>query len=454
MKKLIISEEERNRILNLHENLKKEEKDKKIVLEQRLSIDQKRKGKFGINKTTKSGEATISGDVKSSENWGPNDKVEIEGYLKDKNSNWNKALTDYIWNKIKWWDLSSKKNYKTILSNEPWVLFNVADEIVFDESGKDIDANAAKAQRVVIIDKGKTTKTTPGTKGSPGQTWKIEYDRQTNPADTSNFFANNSWAISDNFKNYVNEEIIVPLKQIVAEAQAKTGQSPQFYIENFDIKSSVSQFRNTITNSGEPIKPGTENADRMSFETLATKRAESALNYIKSTLISNGLIPENGFETANINIDASGENGDGSSGPDPYVEGNKLVKQGTYKSLGDVFKDTSFTNPYSQFRYTKIKLKIGMIPIEIKDKTDETPPTPGKETVEQNWEFKFFWKDTDYDFEFQLPKYKVRLLDARPKPPKQSLFTVNLEKCHLNWWDRFLVKSGLAKDTNPARIGF
>jgi len=451
-----LSEDEKSRILNLHESAKSDPSTRKSIDEQRFvpTINKTRSGDIGVTRTKTGGEATISSDVKSSQNWGPNDKSEIEGYLSDENSGWSKTLNEVFWDKIKWWDLTSKNNYNTLLSQEPWVLFNVADEVKYDEDGDDPNANAAIAERVVIIDKGKTTEETPFKPGEPGETWKMTYDRQSSPVDTANFFANNSWAISDNFKNYVNQEIITPLKQIVAEAQTKTGQNPQFYIEDFDIDSSVSRFRNTITNSGQPIPPGTENPDRMSFETLATKRAESALNYIKSELISNGLIPENGFDVANIDINAKGQNGDGSSGPDPYVEGNKLVKQGKYKNLSEVFKDTSFTNPYSQFRYTKIKLKIGMIPIKFKDKTEETEPTPGEEITKQNWEFKFFWEDTDYDFEFTLPKYEIKMKAIQPKPPGGGWLKVNTEDCHVSWWERFLVKSGLARETNPAKLGF
>jgi len=458
MKKFLVTEEEKQRILGLYEDIKNDPTTRTTFSEQKSlipSIKRTRKGNIGITKTTTGGEATISGDVKSSQSWGPQDKAEINGYLKDENSGWSKDLNNDIYSKIKWWDSDSKKNYKKLLNREPWVLFNVLDEIKYGESGSDPDANAAKAQRVVIIDKGKSKEVIPGNPGTPGETWKVTYDRQTNPADTSNFFANNSWAISDTFKNYVNDEIINPLKDIVTEAEARVGQRPQFYIEDFNIDSSVSRFRNTITNSGEPIAPGTENPDRMSFETLAEKRAQSALNYIKSQLISEGLIPQDGFTDSNIVINSKGGNGDGSSGPDPYVEGNKLVKSGKYKTLGDAFKDSSFTNPYGQYRYTKIKLKIGMIPLVDETKKPKTPPTPDKIVDKQNWEFKFFWKDTEYDFSFSLPKFSIKQKAKYPKKPKGlGWLKPNTEDCKVTWWERFLKKAFNYGKDNPATLGF
>lgn len=452
-----LSDEEKNRIRNLHESVKSDPSTRKNLTEQVSvpTIRQTRQGNVGISRTKTGGQASISSGIKSSEEWGPKDKDTIKKLLTVPitSEGWPRTLKEVFEDKIKWWDITSKQNYKTILSTEPWILFNVADEVKYGESGSDPDANAAKAERVVIIDKGKTKVTIPGTEGEPGKTWEMTYDRQTNPANTSNFFANNSWAISDTFKKYVQDEIISPLQNITTEAESVTGQKPMFYVEEFDIDSSVSRFRNTITNSGEPIKPGTENPDRMSFETLAEKRAQSAFSYIKQQLISNGLVPENGFEAAKIDINSKGENGDGSSGPDPYVEGNKLVKSGEYGNLAEVFKDPTFTGPYAKYRYTKIKLKIGMLPIGYTDGTPESEPTPDTEVEKQNWEFKFFWDDVKYDFDFTLPKFEIKMKAIRPKPKGPGWLKPNFEDCNVTWWERFLTKMGMGKQT-PAQKGF
>jgi hypothetical protein len=149
------------------------------------------KGKFDISRTKTKETDAITGKegVGQEDYFTDKDNTEVLGYYNNPKSEWKSLITAYIWNKIKFWDLSSKKAYKKIMTDSPYIMFNVVAEI----GRKDGDSTAIKSQRVVIEDLGEKTTTTPAKEAAP----TIIYPGFSAPpaaGNTSDFFADNSWA--------------------------------------------------------------------------------------------------------------------------------------------------------------------------------------------------------------------------------------------------------------------
>lgn len=425
-----ISEEEKNQIRGLHESYKSKPGTSLNEQGGRVSgVKMTDSGSIGLSRTKTKETDTITGQegVGQEDYFDPNseaDKAEALQYYNNPKSSWNSYITDYILDRIKWWDYSSKRAFNKIMTDVPQIMFNVVAEI----KRKDGDSAAIKAQRVVIEDLGETTKTTESIPKPPD----IQYPGfNTDDVDkgTSDFFADNSWTPTENMKSYVQSYIIAPIVQIYEDAKNKTGETPVIFLKNLNVNSSVSRFLNSIDNQGNKIPIG-ENPDRMSFETLSEKRADASIQYLKEVLS-----PYVKWDDTIVTKNTKGENNDGSSGPDPYKEAENLINAKKFRDYKSVFDSTGFRQKYEPYKYTKFDIVVGVVPIPPKTETEE--PTPGKEIKEQNFKFLFFYEETDWDFQFKLPKFSFKYTSSGKAP---GFWKISENTCEIKWWQRIFKK--------------
>jgi hypothetical protein len=394
------------------------------------------KGKFDISRTKTKETDAITGKegVGQEDYFTDKDNTEVLGYYNNPKSEWKSLITAYIWNKIKFWDLSSKKAYKKIMTDSPYIMFNVVAEI----GRKDGDSTAIKSQRVVIEDLGEKTTTTPAKEAAP----TIIYPGFSAPpaaGNTSDFFADNSWAPTESMKTYVQTNLVEPILDIINVAKSKTNTTPVLFLSKLNVDSSVSRFLNSIDNQGTKIPPG-ENPDRMSFETLSNKRADAAIQYLKEVLS-----PYVNWDDTIVTKNTKGGNGDGSTGPDPYKEADSIIKNtdpnNKLKSYQSVFDSPGFRKKYEPNKFTKFDIVVGVVPIP--GKTEEPEPTPGTVKTEKNFKFLFFYEDTDWNFDFNLPKFDWKYTSSGKAP---GFWKISENVCEQKWWQRIFKKYIIPKD--------
>jgi|688.fasta_scaffold278924_1 hypothetical protein len=432
-----LSEEEKNQIRGLHESYKSKPGTSLNEQGARISgVKMTDKGKFDISRTKTKETDAITGKegVGQEDYFTDKDNTEVLGYYNNPKSEWKSLITAYIWNKIKFWDLSSKKAYKKIMTDSPYIMFNVVAEI----GRKDGDSTAIKSQRVVIEDLGEKTTTTPAKEAAP----TIIYPGFSAPpaaGNTSDFFADNSWAPTESMKTYVQTNLVEPILDIINVAKSKTNTTPVLFLSKLNVDSSVSRFLNSIDNQGTKIPPG-ENPDRMSFETLSNKRADAAIQYLKEVLS-----PYVNWDDTIVTKNTKGGNGDGSTGPDPYKEADSIIKNtdpnNKLKSYQSVFDSPGFRKKYEPNKFTKFDIVVGVVPIP--GKTEEPEPTPGTVKTEKNFKFLFFYEDTDWNFDFNLPKFDWKYTSSGKAP---GFWKISENVCEQKWWQRIFKKYIIPKD--------
>ncbi len=149
----------------------------------------------------------------------------------------------------------------------------------------------------------------------------------------SNFFRDNLYEPTAEFVDAVTNDIINPLLEKAKEmdshpkTQLATKEFPKFHLDELRIVTSCSRFRNT------------GNAKNMTFLELAAARANAAKNYILKRLseLGEGMVIVD--EASDIQVEYTGENGDGSTGPNPPAD-NMVPIPG--KECG---KETAVYNP-------------------------------------------------------------------------------------------------------------
>jgi hypothetical protein len=179
---------------------------------------------------------------------------------------------------------------------------------------------------------------------------------------TSNFYDNNKWELNEVGKTNIYENVIKPIID-------KKGTAKEACIDFVKVVSSASRYRNTDT-SGKP--------SNISFEQLSKLRNDSMVKYIIDTLKSNGI--EQWCNTANNIIqEYKGQNGDGTTGPNP-PSGVPFVKKGgvNMTEVGADDHRNEFGAPHkTPQEYEKYKYAIPTIQVAYKDKVvEEEKPEP------------------------------------------------------------------------------
>jgi hypothetical protein len=160
-------------------------------------------------------------------------------------------------------------------------------------------------------------------------------------------FVNNEWGVSENIKSHIQQTkaaISQILKQnpgVKAKISTKAVINGQEKEVPYTISTSASRYRNT----GQ--------AENMSFIQLSQKRAEEIHKYIISEL--GGLV-----KFPNPVLDIKGENGDGSSGPNPPSPYKFSTGGGEPDSYGTSGDRNGFGNPlsspkdYNRYKYCRV----------------------------------------------------------------------------------------------------
>lgn len=219
---------------------------------------------------------------------------------------------------------------------------------------------------------------------------------------SSNFFGDNQWVVTQEFIDKLNEEVINPLKAVAATLRSDTNQ-PKFFLQEMEIATSCSRFRNT------------GNAGKMTWLQLSTARNNAAKEYIISQLTALGVVIN---ETTVISQYVDGDNGDGSSGPNPPAP-NTLTKNGI-TVINDESKRSDFGEPikvkggYDDYKYCVAGMTI------LVNKNLQAPPKEdekGDEDIEydtieidiptKDFVVRFYSKGRYFGFEFRLPKIYV-----------------------------------------------
>jgi len=357
-KKFLISEEEKNYIINLYGN-------KGIVLNEQVSgqigntqfTGQIGKNGASLRTKTKTGQETSVniGDSKSSFIYQVNEilsgKVTSTGMSNAQllsgiidrmlfYINKNKGLVD---GKL---DEESKQYWNQltdIIQKENWTKGDVkkAEEIVKKGPGFYATPLVGDVCMKVTSNEVKRIAITRGETKGPDTTVTAttEYPSITtitpDTVQTDQWFPNNEWELTNTGKQQIYQLYIQPLIDIRnSETQKNKDVQVLFCAQSINIDSSCSRFKNT------------GKAANLSFEQLATYRANSANTYLLEQLTNFGVVGCQANELPKPTINPKGENGDGTSGPNPPTTVNPEDKGGQ--------------KSFAQYRYTKITVQYGI----------------------------------------------------------------------------------------------
>jgi len=245
----------------------------------------------------------------------------------------------------------------------------------------------------------------------------------------SNFFVDNLFAPTAEFEAAVTADIIKPLLEKAAtminhpKTTEASAEYPKFHLDMLHVVTSCSRFRNT------------GDAKDMTFLKLAEERANAARNYILQRLrdLGPGIVVVDG--ESDIEIQFTGENGDGSSGPNPLApyqvprdENGRAGMQNEIWSTGagEARRD-NWGNPlaskalYNNFKYCRagvgLSANLAWMPKPDEEPGSEEPdfeiiviPVPTK-----NYGVYFFSPAKYFGFGFRLPKIEFGKIDI-PTP--------------------------------------
>lgn len=157
---------------------------------------------------------------------------------------------------------------------------------------------------------------------------------------SSNFFEDNKWAPTAEFEAKLMEEVINPLREIAAGMQNIPAGEPKFWLEELEILTSCSRFRNTGEAATLTWKQLSQNRNNAAKDFVLKKLAEVGVQVSKETVITQ---------------DVDGENGDGSSGPNPPTgvnyssDGKNVIKGETdRKDFGELLTNKA---SYDDYKY-------------------------------------------------------------------------------------------------------
>lgn len=264
--------------------------------------------------------------------------------------------------------------WEEIKKNSPCFAYDVVSAVRSNSWIKSVYLKR-KAYTSTDIETGKPTSTEGAEKPkSPALRFTTENDYP-----TADYFSDNSYELSQKGKSDV-----LAITQTIEETKqqfiSKGFKNMVVCIENLNIYSSASRLRN---------------ASAKTFLELSQKRAESMKTYVMEQL---SLIGVNSWcnKDNNIIINFDGENGDGTSGPNPpkdmfyYISGGKNVPMNP--PMKDESKRNEFGAPltaaskeevrklYDKFKYTKLDMTVAFN--YDAPETEGDPTKPDKETFE------------------------------------------------------------------------
>ena len=258
-------------------------------------------------------------------------------------------------------------------------------------------------QEVVVGKKGEKMKEpAPGT--PPTETPTIPEFTLTTDKDiiTSDYYKDNSWTLTPEGVKDIEDSFIIPILKIKET-------SIYSCINYINIDTSASRFRNTGS------------ATTMTFEELSKKRSDTTYLYVIRRLKEIGITEWCDGEKITLNY--KGENGDGTSGPNP-PSGNYYVPKGGVSSqpVLDNKNRNEFGIPhkskaeYDVHKYNRLSVGIGFdfyTPPEFGSKTEGDDGLPTDE-FSTKYNVKFYGK-TKAKWKFKWNKIQYRPKGNRPR---------------------------------------
>lgn len=317
-----ISLEEKQRIIEMHEMATKNN----YLSEQTLKKDGKIISKKSYATSINQEDGKFSKKFNSLNRENPNyesEKNKLETSVNEilKNEDSVRKLLDGD-EQIQIWD--------EILKNAKYFAADVIYKVI-SKSGKPYKYARLGTRNTISQLKTEADKTEGGVKPGPFQEDTITFP--SNKSQTG-FFENNAWNLSQTGVDEFYQTFIVPYVNTLNEYR-KSFPGTRMCIKNISINASASRFRNR----GE--------AQNMTFKQLSDARAKSTYEFlieqyqkIKGNSTLNGTKWEHGGTqwcegTPKFVINSDGQNGDGTSGPNPPYPNLFLPKGGTQFVYGD-----------------------------------------------------------------------------------------------------------------------
>jgi hypothetical protein len=303
--------------------------------------------------------------------------------------------------------------WEEIKKNSPCFAYDVVSAIKSNSWIKSVYLKR-KTFESTVVDTGEPTKINGAKKpSSPALRFTTEENYP-----TADYFSDNSYELSQKGKSDVLS-IIQTITDTKNEFISKGFKNISVCIDNLNINSSASRLRNKSAKT---------------FLELSKNRAESMKNYIMSQLNEIGVNTWCNKDN-NIVLNFKGDNGDGTSGPNPpkgfnYIAGGENVPM--EPPMKDDSKRNEFGAPltavnneevrklYDKFKYSKLDMTVAFNYVAPDEKGGQTPPDKGDpvpvpiDDAEKKYSAIFFGKDRG--------KFKFRI-------------GVNL----LAWWPRFKI---------------
>lgn len=224
----------------------------------------------------------------------------------------------------------------------------------------------------------------------------------TEKIDTSDYYLDNSWTLTPAGVEDIEENFILP----ILETKEKSIYSCINYIK---IDTSASRFRNT----GQ--------ASNMTFEELSKKRSDATYEYVIGRLKEIGIT--NWCDGEKITLNYKGENGDGTSGPNPpsgnyYVPKDGVSSQAVLddKNRGEFGTPHKSKSEYNVHKYNRLSVGIGFdfeVPPEEND-PDRVPPVDPFKEEKTKYNVKFYGK-TKGKWKFKWNKIQYRRKTKKPR---------------------------------------
>lgn len=260
---------------------------------------------------------------------------------------------DTVTKKIRKDDTVSLNIWTTILKEHQLYAANIIFNCESSEWVEEVEFRDKRSSQV-------TPAETPTEEIYPGEETGIPED-----VDTSYFFENNQWVLTQRAKNNL-DSIINPLINKKGDMEA--------CIDLIEVESSASRYRNT------------ELAKDLSFKDLSQKRNDAVKDYIYEKLKTAGFtLWCKGKE--NIIQNVNGSNNDGSSGPNPptptpfILKGQeKMEPPATDETKRGEF-GTPLVNPvdYDEYKYSRPRIVVA-----YNDKTEPTPEVTKVDPIKQS----------------------------------------------------------------------
>ena len=114
---------------------------------------------------------------------------------------------------------------------------------------------------------------------------------------------------------------------------------------------------------------------------------------------------------------------------------DNLIKSGKFKDYASVFNSPGFRKKYEPNKFTKFDIVVGVVPIP--PKKEDKKPEPSTEKTEKNFKFLFFYEDTDWNFDFDLPNFNWKYTSSGKAP---GFWKISENVCEQKWWQRIFKK--------------